>query len=63
MVTVIESKTDNKIEYKGEKYTTSGFCKAFMLDNKRNSKDAYQGPKFFSFNGKILDTLRNESEN
>ena len=39
----------NKIEFNGEVYTTSGFCKKFMPKEKRNSKDAYQGPKYFTF--------------
>ena len=48
----------NKIEFEGEVYTTSGFCKKFMPDEKRNSKDAYQGPKYFTFNGELLTELR-----
>ena len=42
----------------GEIYTTSGFCKKFMPDEKRNSKDAYQGPKYFTFKGELLIDLR-----
>ena len=48
----------NKIEFRGETYTTSGFCKHFMPDEKRNSKDAYQGPKYFTFKGERLTDLR-----
>ena len=48
----------NKIEFRGETYTTSGFCKRFMPDVKRNSKDAYQGPKYFTFKGELLTDLR-----
>ena len=48
----------NKIEFEGEEYTTSGFCKKFMPDEKRNSKDAYQGPKYFTFKGDLLADLR-----
>ena len=48
----------NKIEFKGEIYTTSGFCKHFMPPEKRNSKDAYQGPKYFTFKGELLTDLR-----
>lgn len=48
----------NKIEFEGEEYTTSGFCKKFMPDEKRNSKDAYQGPKYFTFKGESLINLR-----
>ena len=48
----------NKIEYNGEVYTTSGFCKKFMPEEKRNSKGAYQGPKYFTFKGELLTDLR-----
>lgn len=48
----------DKIEFKGEFYTTSGFCKKFMPQEKRNSKDAYQGPKYFTFKGESLNDLR-----
>ena len=48
----------NKIKFEGEEYTTTGFCKRFMPSEKRNSKDAYQGPKYFTFNGELLTDLR-----
>ena len=48
----------NKIEFEGGTYTTSGFCKKFMPDEKRNAKDAYQGPKYFTFKGELLTDLR-----
>lgn len=60
---VVEDKADNKIEYEGQRYTLSGFCKAFMPDNKRNKAEAYQGPHYFSFDGKLLNDLRTEYEN
>lgn len=50
--------SDRLIEYKGDKYTTSGFCKKFMPSNMRFASEAYQGPKFFSYNGEILTDLR-----
>ena len=48
----------NKIEFEDEVYTTTGFCKKFMPTEKRNSKDAYQGPKYFTFKGELLADLR-----
>ena len=48
----------NKIEFEGGTYTTTGFCKKFMPTEKRNSKDAYQGPKYFTFKGELLTDLR-----
>jgi len=34
-----------------------------MPENKRNASGAYQGPKYFSFNGKVLDDIRSDIEN
>lgn len=34
-----------------------------MPADRRNTSGAYQGAKFFSYNGKILEDLRKESEN
>lgn len=54
--------SDRLIEYKGDKYTTSGFCKAFMPSHMRNTSEAYQGPKFFSYKGEVLTDLRRRLE-
>ena len=51
---------DKKIKYKNVQYSLSGFCKEFMPN--RSASGAYQGPKYFSFNGKILDDIRKERE-
>ena len=51
---------DKKIEYKGTQYSLSGFCKVFMPQ--KNASGAYQGPKFFSYNGKTLLDIRKERE-
>ena len=51
---------DRKIGYKGTQYSLSGFCKVFMPQ--KNTSGAYQGPKFFSYNGKTLLDIRKESE-
>ena len=62
VVTVAEDKVDNKVRYKDEKYTLSGFCKKFMPEEKRNTSGAYQGPSYFSYDGKLLAKLRAEYE-
>lgn len=62
-VVVVKDKGDNKVSYDGVNYTLSGFCKKFMPDEKRNKKDAYQGPAYFSYEGKLLVRLRAEQEN
>jgi hypothetical protein len=49
---------DKKIEYKGTHYSLSGYCKEFMP--RKNASGAYQGPKYFSYNGKSLLEIRNE---
>ena len=51
---------DKRIEYKGVQYSLSGFCRVFMPN--KNPSGAYQGPKFFSYNGKPLIDIRKERE-
>jgi hypothetical protein len=55
VVAVVDDKT---IEYKGTRYSLSGFTKEFIP--RRNASGAYQGPKYFSYNGKSLLEIRNE---
>lgn len=62
-VVVSDDPSDNKIEYEGKLYTLSGFCRAFMPDNKRNKAEAYQGPHYFSFEGELLCDRRERIEN
>lgn len=54
--------SDDKIEYEGRLYSLSAFTANFLPEEKQNSSCAYQGPKYFSYNGKILSDLRNEKE-
>ena len=54
---------DDQIEYEGGIYKLSPFVGTFMPSEKRNTSGAYQGAKYFSYNGKILDDLRTEAEN
>ncbi|MBR5016117.1 MAG: GIY-YIG nuclease family protein [Spirochaetia bacterium] len=53
---------DNKIEYKGQKYKMSPFVREFLPKEQQNSSGAYQGPKYFSYKGKVLADLRREME-
>ena len=55
--------SDDSIEYEGRIYKLSPFVGTFMPEEQRNSSGAYQGAKYFSYNGKILDDLRKELEN
>ena len=40
----------------------SPFVGTFMPENQRNASGAYQGAKYFSYNGKVLDEMRKENE-
>ena len=53
---------DDKIEYQGRLYKLSPFVGTFMPDNRRNTSGAYQGPKYFSYKGEILDDIRTKIE-
>ena len=53
---------DNKIEYRGQKYKLSPFVRIFLPKEQQNSSGAYQGPKYFSYKGKVLADLRREME-
>ncbi len=39
------------------------FIGTFMPEEHRNISGAYQGAKYFSYNGKVLDEIRKEKEN
>lgn len=54
--------SDNQVEYEGRIYKLSPFTAAFLPDEMRNASDAYQGPKYFTYNGRALDELRKELE-
>lgn len=54
--------SDDQIEYDGRIYKLSPFVGTFMPENKRNPSGAYQGPKFFTYNGEILDDIRKRIE-
>lgn len=52
----------NQVNFNGTTYSLTGFTKAFMPPNKRNRKDSYQGPAFFTYKGILLTTLRKKQE-
>ena len=53
---------DDKVEYEGRLYKLSPFVGSFMPEDRRNASGAYQGAKYFTYKGKILDQLRSEKE-
>ena len=38
------------------------FVGTFMPEDHRNTSGAYQGAKYFSYNGKVLDDIKKEKE-
>lgn len=54
--------SDDKIEYDGRLYSLSAFTANFLPKEKQNTSGAYQDPKYFSYNGKVLSELRKEKE-
>lgn len=53
---------EDTIEYEGRIYKLSPFVGTFMPREKRNTSGAYQGAKYFTYQGKVLDDLRQERE-
>lgn len=52
----------NKVEHEGRIWSLSAFCGTFLPEDMRNNSGAYQGPKYFSYQGKTLWELRLEKE-
>lgn len=61
--TEVKVASDDSIEYEGRIYKLSPFVGTFMPEDKRNASGAYQGAKYFSYKGKVLDDLRSVMEN
>lgn len=59
---VVKVATDDSVEYEGRIYKLSPFVGTFMPEDRRNTSGAYQGSKYFSYNGIVLDNLRKEKE-
>ena len=49
---------DRHVTHEGKRYTLSGFTALFMPATKQNTSGAYQGPKFFSYEGETLSDRR-----
>ena len=61
--TEVKVASDDSIEYGERIYKLSPFVGTFMPEGKRNTSGAYQGAKYFSYKGKVLDDLRSAMEN
>ena len=53
---------EDHVEYEGRIYKLSPFVGTFMPEDKRNTSGAYQGAKYFTHKGEILDVLRTKFE-
>lgn len=53
---------DDTIEYEGRIYKLSPFVGTFMPEDRRNPSGAYQGSQYFTYQGRVLQDLRNEKE-
>ena len=53
---------EDHVEYEGRIYKLSPFVGTFMPEDKRNTSGAYQGAKYFTYQGEILDVLRTKIE-
>ena len=54
--------SDDQIEYEGRIYKLSPFVGTFMPIDKRNASGAYQGAKYFTYQGEVLDSIRSRME-
>lgn len=52
----------NKVEHEGRLWSLSAFCGTYLPEKMQNKSGAYQGPKYFSYNGKTLWEIRLEKE-
>lgn len=59
---VVKVASDDSIEYEERIYKLSPFVGTFMPEEQRNTSGAYQGAKYFSYKGKVLDEIRKEKE-
>ncbi len=53
---------NNKIEYEGRLWSLSAFCGTYLPEDMQYNSGSYQGPKYFSYNGKSLWQIRLEKE-
>ncbi len=52
----------NKVEYEGRLWSLSAFCGTYLPENMHNASEAYQGPKYFCYQGRTLWEIRLEKE-
>lgn len=55
--------SDDMVENEDRLYKLSPFVGTFMPEEKRNTSGAYQGAKYFSYKGDVLDDIGTRIEN
>ena len=56
--TEVRVASDDTVEYEGRLYKLSAFTGTFMPEDRKNLSGSYQGAKYFSYKGKLLNDLR-----
>jgi hypothetical protein len=54
--------SDDQIEYEGRIFKLSPCVGTYMPEDTRNNSGAYQGAKYFSYKGQVLDDIRTKLE-
>lgn len=54
--------SDDKVEYQGRLWSLTAFAREFLPEDRQNASGTYQGPNYFSYEGKKLNKLRKEKE-
>lgn len=59
---IVKVASDDQVEYDGRIYKLSPFVGTFMPAERRNTSGAYQGAKYFTYKGEVLDAIRSRVE-
>jgi len=59
---IVKVASDDSIEYEDRIYKLSPFVGTFMPEDQRNTSGTYQGAKYFSYKGLVLENFRKEIE-
>lgn len=54
--------SDDTVEFEGGVYKLSPFVRTFIPEDRRTPSEAYQGAKYFSYKGQVLDDIRKAKE-
>ncbi len=54
--------SDNTVSYNDKEYKLTTFCKEFLPENMHTKTNTYQGPAYFSYQGKKLTKIREDKD-